>query len=183
MTATEQVVITRHGPVINSLTPEDENKDPLALRWTALDPDRMIEGIFSMARAKNCEEFHKALRHWATPVQNVVYADTQGNIAYTYPGRIPVRKNGDGRLPVPGWTDEYEWDGYIPYESLPHIYNPPEGYIASANNRTLPDDYPIHIDIEPISGDRAQRIHELIKQGGDKIELKPARYAPSEYCP
>jgi len=159
---TEKVVITRHGPIINSLALDDAGDQPLALRWTALEPDLMIEGIFDMLSAYNCKEFHKALRQWATPVQNVVYADTAGDIAYTYPGKIPIRKNGDGRLPVPGWTDEYEWAGYIPYGDLPHLYNPQEGYIATANNLPIGPDFPTPFAVEPISGDRAQRINELI---------------------
>lgn len=159
----EEVVITRHGPVINSLSPDFIGETPVALRWTALDPDTMVQGVIGMISARNCSEFHQALAHWATPCQNVVYADTQGNIAFTWPGKIPRRKKGDGRVPVPGWTDEYEWVGYIPFECLPHLVNPAQGYIATANNRTFADDYPVDIPIQPISGDRLQRINELLE--------------------
>ncbi len=159
----EEVLVTRHGPVINKLSPDFIGETPLALRWTALDPDTMVQGVINMIRARNCAEFHLALTHWTTPCQNVVYADTAGDIAFTWPGKIPQRKNGDGRLPVPGWTDEYEWTGYIPYDCLPHLVNPPQGFIATANNRTFADDYPIDIPIQPINGDRLQRIYELIE--------------------
>ena len=157
----QEVTITRHGPVINALAPDFTGEQPLALRWTALDPDTMIEGIFSLSQARTCADFHQALRAWQTPTQNVVYADTQGSIGYTFAGKIPLRSKGDGRLPVPGWTDEYEWSGYVPFEALPHVENPPQGYIATANNRAF-GDYPLRIELEPISGDRAQRIAELI---------------------
>lgn len=159
----EEVLVTRHGPVINNLSPDFMGDTPLALRWTALDPDTMVQGVIDMLKARSCEEFHQALCHWTTPCQNVVYADTSGDIGFTWPGKIPQRKNGDGRLPVPGWTDEYEWNGYIPFECLPHLLNPPQGFIATANNRTFGDDYPVDIPIQPINGDRLQRIYEMIQ--------------------
>ncbi len=158
----EEVIITRHGPIINSLASDFASEQPLALRWTSLEPDRMAESIFHMVRAQNCQELHQALQYWTAPVQNVVYADVNGNIGYTLAGKIPLRECGNGRLPVPGWIDEYEWIGYIPFDALPHLYNPPQGYIVSANNRPVGDDYPIPLEIEPISGDRAQRISEMI---------------------
>jgi penicillin amidase len=167
---TQEVLVTRHGPIINSLAADLAGEQPLALRWTALEPDTMIEGLFDMVKAKNCEEFHHALQKWTAPVQNVVHADTSGNIAYTYPGKIPLRAKGQGKTPVPGWTNEYEWIGYIPFDTLPHRYNPPEGFIATANNRTIAPDYPIPIDIEAISGDRHQRIVELI-ESVEKIDI------------
>ena len=172
----EEVIVTRHGPVINSLAPDEMNEQPLALCWTSLEPDTMIQGLFEMMLASNCQEFHQALRHWTSPVQNVVYADTSGNIGYTFAGKIPIRGTGDGHLPVPGWTDEYEWQGYIPFDSLPFLENPPQGYIVTANNRVVSEDFPIRIDIEPISGDRSQRIAEMIldnrnRDGQDKIDL------------
>lgn len=166
----EEVVITRHGPVINSLAPDFTGEQPLALRWTSLEPDTMLQGLPNMFKAKDCQEFHQALRQWTAPIQNVVYADTSGNIAYTFPGKVPIRAKGDGRLPVPGWTGEYEWTGYVPFEQLPHLYNPPQGFIATANNRAISADYPIPIILEPISGDRAQRIVELI-QAQPKVDI------------
>jgi penicillin amidase len=162
-TVVEEVILTHHGPIVNSLAPDFAGEEPLALRWTSLEPDTMLEGLFAMNRAGDCIEFREALRHWAAPVLNVVYADTGGNIAYTYSGRIPIRAGGDGRVPVPGWTGEYEWTGYIPFEELPHLYNPPQGYVASANNRVVGDDYPYELGREFAMGDRAQRIVELIE--------------------
>ncbi len=172
----EEVVITRHGPIINALAPDFSGEQPLALRWTALEPDTMAQAVFAMLRAQDVHELHQALRYWTTPAQNVVYADVQGNIAYTLAGKIPLRARGRGRQPAPGWTSEYEWVSYIPFEALPHLLNPPQGYIATANNRAVPDDYPVQIELEPISGDRAQRIAELILDAGqrggqEKIDL------------
>ena len=166
----EEVIITHHGPIINNLAPDLAGDQPLAMRWTALEPDRMLDGITAMDRAHNCIEFRDALRYWAVPIQNIVYADIEGNIGYSFPGKVPIRAQGDGRLPVPGWSGEYEWTGYIPYEELPHLYNPPNGYVVSANNRVTDDGYPYFISRDHVMGDRAQRITEMIEQGS-KIDI------------
>jgi penicillin amidase len=161
----EEVIITRHGPIINSLDsyPGAENEQPLSLRWTSLEPETTANVILDMLRAQNCHEFHEALRDWVAPVQNTVYADVEGNIAYSHPGHVPVRAKGDGTVPVPGWTGEYEWLGYIPYEELPHVMNPEKGYIVSANNRIVDEDYPYLLTCEHMVGaDRAARITELL---------------------
>lgn len=159
----EQVVTTRHGPIINGLAPEHAGEQPLALRWTAHEPSPMIEVLLAMNRVESCADMREALRGWHTPVQNVVYADVHGTIAHSYPGRIPIRAAGDGRTPVPGWTGEYEWTGYIPYEDLPHQENPPSGVIATANNRVVDDDYPYWLGADFITGNRAQRISEMLE--------------------
>jgi penicillin G amidase len=174
--AIEEVIVTRHGPIINSLAPGLASQfgpregdapaalpdAPLALRWTALEPNRMIDALRGMIHARTCLEFEAGLADWIVPVQNVVYADTQGNIGYTHMGRIPIRAQGDGSVPVPGWTDEYEWIGYIPFEELPHLYNPPQGFVVSANNRVPDAAYPHFISNEFAQGDRAQRIVEML---------------------
>jgi penicillin amidase len=162
-TVVEEVIVTRHGPIINSLAPELAGEDPLALRWPSLEPNSIVEELMTLTRARDCIEFREGLRTWSAPNLSVVYADTGGNIAYSYPGKIPIRAAGDGSVPVPGWTGEYEWTGYIPFEELPHQYNPPHGYVASANNRVMGDDYPYEVGHEFVVGDRYQRIMELIE--------------------
>jgi penicillin amidase len=169
-TAIEKVVVTRHGPIINSLAPDLAGEQPLALRWTSLEPDTMAEALLAMNHARNCVEFREALRHWTAPIQNTVYADTEGNIAYSFPGKVPIRAKGDGQVPVPGWTGEYEWAGYIPFEELPHLYNPPQGYIATANNRVTDQGYSYYIGREHCTGDRVQRIVELI-EAEERIDI------------
>ncbi|MGC9397222.1 MAG: penicillin acylase family protein [Anaerolineae bacterium] len=170
-TVYEDVVVTRHGPVINALLPDWEDAPTLALRWTSLEPDTgMMVAFFRMNRAHTCQGFREALRLWTSPVQNVVYADTEGNIAYSFPGKIPIRARGDGKTPSPGWTDDDEWTGYIPFAHLPHLENPPQGYIASANNQVVDDAYPYDLAVRPLSGNRAQRIVELI-ESREKIDL------------
>ena len=138
------VLVTRHGPVINVLFKDAfPSALPLALRWTALEPGQAFLGIYNMNLAGDCRSFREAMRYFDDPSQNVVYADTQGNIAYSLSGRVPVRAKGDGTVPAPGWTGEYEWTGYVPFEAMPHLFNPPRGYIATANNQIQRLDYPI----------------------------------------
>jgi penicillin amidase len=167
----EAVVVTNHGPVINTLFKEAyPDTPPLALRWTALEPENTILAIYNMNTAKDCQEFRQALRSFDGPSQNTVYADTQGDIAYTLTGKIPIRAQGDGSIPSPGWTGKYEWQGYIPYEELPHLYNPPRGFIASANNALHRTDFPYFIARDFITSDRAGRIVELI-EARDKLDI------------
>jgi penicillin amidase len=171
---TQEVVTTCHGPIINALAPDFAGEQPLALRWTSLEPETMLHALWAMNRARTCLEFREALRDWSGPVQNTVYADTAGNIGYSLPGNIPIRARGDGRVPAPGWTGEYEWIGTIPFDELPHRYNPPQGTIVTANNRVAGDDYPHFISTEYCMGDRAQRITELI-ESRQKIDAATIR--------
>jgi penicillin amidase len=160
-----EVRISRHGPVLNPVI-EDLPGAPdqvLALRWTALEPGEVFKAILALDRAGNWDEFRAALRHWDFPSQNFVYADVEGNIGYQAPGRIPIRANGDGQLPVPGWTDDYEWRGTIPFEELPSRFNPPEGFIVTANHAVVDDSYPYLISLDWARGYRAQRITEMIE--------------------
>ncbi|MBN1248859.1 MAG: penicillin acylase family protein [Anaerolineae bacterium] len=161
-TVTEEVIVTRHGPVINSLAGDLAGDAPLALRWTSLEPDALMWALYRMNHATDCNDFREALRLWSAPIQNVTYADTQGNVAYSLPGKIPIRAKGDGRVPVPGWDGAYEWERYIPFDELPHVLNPPTGYVVNANNRVVNDSYPHWLGNDYCIGDRAQRIVELI---------------------
>jgi penicillin amidase len=161
----ERVVTTRHGPVINALAP-DHAEAPLALRWTALEPNRMADVLVAMNRVRSCEQMFEVLRGWHTPVQNVVYADVHGSIGYCYPGAVPIRAKGDGRVPVPGWTSEYEWIGYVPFDDLPHQQNPPSGIIVTANNRVVDASYPYWLGSDFVTGHRAERITQLLEAAG-----------------
>jgi penicillin amidase len=162
------VRITRHGPVINDVAGGTEDEwalgwQPLAFSWTALQPGTLMHSVLLLDRASNWEEFREALSYWDVPSQNFVYADVEGNIGYQAPGRIPIRASGDGSMPVPGWTDEYEWVDYIPFDELPRAFNPPEGYIVTANNAVVGPDYPYFLSMDWSPGYRARRIVELIE--------------------
>lgn len=170
----EKVRITRHGPLLTSFqqtttgneeTPPTEEV-PLALRWTGLEQCNIISSIIKLNRATNWEEFRTALHDWDVPPQNFVYADQQGNIGYVMAGAIPIRNKGQSLLPSPGWTDDYEWTGYIPFDELPQTYNPEQHFIATANNRVVDDSYPYYITNEWLNGYRAQRIQDLLTSKG-----------------
>ncbi len=141
------VRITHHGPIIdpvagplrNEATTTDE--EALALRWTALDPSpTLTRSVLRLNRAQNWEEFRAALSDWDVPAQNFVYADIDGHIGYCLAGRLPIRSQSDGTLPVPGWSGDYEWQGTIPFAELPYQFDPPEGAIISANHRIISAD-------------------------------------------
>lgn len=169
--AVEEVVITRHGPIINLLIKNAfPDAPPLALRWTALEPDQTFRAIHAMNLAQNCDEFHEALRLFDNPSQNVVYADTQGNIGYTMNGRIPMRARGDGSVPAPGWSGDHEWTGYIPFEELPHMLNPQRGFIATANNQAERPGFAHFLGRDYLTSERAGRIVELLK-AVDKVDI------------
>ncbi|MGE5602216.1 MAG: penicillin acylase family protein, partial [Nitrososphaerales archaeon] len=178
----QEVIVTVHGPIINQLAPglasqpgsDGLPEQPLALCWTALEPSPMVTALRSMNRAGSCSEFREATRGWIVPAQNTVYADIQGNIGYSFSGRVPIRPHGDGRVPVPGWTGDYDWSGWIPFEELPHQENPPQGFIVSANNRPVDDDYPYYIGREFAMADRAERITSLIR-GNSKLSVSDMR--------
>ncbi len=157
----EEVVLTRHGPIITGNEPGGQ---PMALRWTCHDPATTAEAVLGLNRAGNWQEFTAALRHWDAPAQNFVYADVDGNIGYYMAGRVPVRAKGEGLLPAPGWTGEYEWTGTVPFEELPQAYNPESHQIVTANNRIVGDDFPHFITHEHFSGYRAQRITDLLNE-------------------
>jgi len=157
------VRITRHGPVINDVVEALTRTQTLyAFRWTALEPSSIVRALLRLNRARNWEEFRAALADWDVPGQNFVYADVDGHIGYQATGRIPIRAKGNGLLPVPGWTGEYEWTGYIPYEEMPRRLDPPEGFIVTANNAIVDSAYPYFITAMWDYGDRAQRILDLL---------------------
>jgi penicillin amidase len=169
---------TRHGPVIWESHDFADTRwaglpenPAVAVRWTALDPSQTFAAIWRMNRAQNWEEFRQAARSFDVPSQNFIYADVEGNIGYQMPGKIPIRQSGDGSLPAPGWTDAHEWIGYIPFEELPFAYNPPEGYIATANNAVVGLDYPYMISNSWDYGYRAARIVQMIETAPGPIDL------------
>lgn len=184
------VRVTRHGPIIsdvygplmNQVTPTAPAfKDrvgidlpqnyAVALKWTALEPGSVFEGIWGFNKAQNWTEFRAAATKFVVPAQNLAYADVDGNIGYQMPGNVPIRAKGDGRLPVPGWTGEYEWTGYIPFDEHPYLFNPASGFIVSANNQVPPNDYKYLVGTDWDYGFRAQRIVDMIQQAPGKIDI------------
>jgi penicillin amidase len=161
-----RVRATRHGPVLSDVE-ERSGSRVLAMRWTAHDVSNEFRALIGMNRARNAAEFLHALRDFTNPHQNVVFADTEGEFGYWMAGRIPVRRSGDGLLPAPGWTGEYDWERYLEWDEHPHVLNPADGFVVTANNRQVGADYPFHIGQGWAEPFRAMRIREMIESGRD----------------
>ncbi|GAT74665.1 penicillin amidase family protein [Microbacterium sp. HM58-2] len=142
----------------------DRTSYAVSLRWTALDPGTAGTAIFALSTAKDFEDFRRAASLFDVPAQNLIYADTEGNIGYQTPGRLPIRGAGDGWMPQPGWDSAYDWTGFIPFEDLPVAYNPTSGYIVTANNAIVTDDYEHFLSRDWDYGYRAARIAHLIER-------------------
>jgi penicillin amidase len=156
------VVMTRHGPIVHR-DAAGEGGRAYALRWTALEAGGLDFGFPLLGRAKNWDEFIELTRHITGPGQNTIYADVDGNIGFTIPARIPIRASGDGSLPVPGDTDQYEWKGYIPFEELPRASNPANGIIATANARTVGPGYKYFVSDRWAGPYRTARLYQLLE--------------------
>ncbi|UJP09483.1 penicillin acylase family protein [Microbacterium sp. KUDC0406] len=185
---------TVHGPIVSGLTPDftgiaekpaleqgratdagavipgdaagapAEGDYAVSLRWTALDAGTTASAIFALSKAQDFDQFRYAASLFDVPAQNLIYADREGNIGYQAPGRLPIRGAGDGWLPQPGWDSAYDWTGYIPFEKLPVSYNPSSGYIVTANNAIVTDDYEYFLTKDWDYGYRAGRIAHLIER-------------------
>lgn len=161
-TVVHEVLVTRHGPVI-----VQGKNIALSLRWTALEATTDIAAVMSYCRARSWSEFRSALARFHAPAQNFVVACQDGTIAWRGNGHIPVRRKGDGQAPVPGWTGEYDWAGYIPFEQLPESVNPPEGYLTTANHDVTPPGYPYHLGAGFSPSYRFDRISERLRGATD----------------
>lgn len=160
-----------HGPLVSDVDaqlrglPAPETVDgvehAVALSWTALTPSASLDAVFGVNQARNFAEFRQAAEWLKAPAQNLIYADTQGNIGYQLPGDLPRRGAGDGTVPAPGWDPAYDWQGRIPFAELPYAYNPPRGYIVAANQQIIAN-YPQVLGTDPSIGWRSQQIAERI---------------------
>ena len=159
-----EVVETRHGPIISNIMLKDtEVKEQFSMQWTALQSTQELRAILGFNKAKNWEEFETALEDFKAPAQNFVFASQDGTIAYKANGLVPIRKQGTGALPVPGNSSDYGWESYIPFDELPTVINPEEGYIATANNEIIGEEYPYHISNLWAQPYRYERIVEMIE--------------------
>lgn len=175
---------TRHGPILSDHddalaqvgadapaapdAPSRQRGYAVALRWTALEPGGTANAIAALNQATDWDSFRAAAAQFEVPSQNLVYADVDGNIGYQAPGRIPVRGEGyDGRYPTPGWRADSDWLGYVPFDDLPSVFNPPDGVIITANQPVVGPTYPYRLTHDYDYGHRAGRIADLL---GDALE-------------
>ena len=154
-----EVWSTRHGPIVHG---DPRAGHAIALRWTGYELPGGFEPLRAMLRARTVEELFATQAGWVDPVNNLVAADVAGNIGYLLRGALPERASTAGRqFPVPGWTDEHEWRGIVPFERLPRAINPPEGFIATANQQITPDNVPYVAHSFAVPS-RAERLREVL---------------------
>ncbi len=158
---------TDHGPLLNPLFKKETR--PIALKWTLYDQSLNALPLFQLNVASNWNEFSMALSEWCWPTQNVVYSDDQGHIAYQAVGRVPQRPAGLQNKPIQAL--QHEWQGYVPFNQMPNAFDPPSGFLATANSRVTNEKFPIPLTDEWVDPYRAERIYKAL-QGRD--QLKPA---------
>jgi penicillin amidase len=171
---------TIHGPAVNEIYPLTSftSSGFITMKWTGFEISDELYGIYLINTSDSWQSFLNGVREFTVPGQNFVYADAAGNIGY-HPGvRLPKRNGNDPTLPFVGWTGEHEWQGFIPFEDLPSSFNPPEGFIATANNKTSNTvNYHIANLWEPPS--RIKRIREVL-MSKEKFDLTDFKHLQND---
>ena len=171
---TVRIRSSQHGPLLSdvdqrlqqvSASRADLNATQyaVALSWTALQPGRSMDALLAIDQAQNFEEFRGAAALLSAPSQNLIYADTDGNIGYQLAGSIPQRRNGNGTKPSPGWDATYDWRGTIPFAKAPYVYNPPSGFLVAANQQVIGAQYPYPLGSGFSYGWRSQEIIDTLR--------------------
>jgi len=175
---------TSHGPLLSDVSDDFSEIGELAepdhpgraerdyavsLAWTALEPSPTADAILALNLAGDWDEFRDAAAAFAVPSQNLVYADREGHIGYQAPGQVPIRQSGnDGYLPAEGWRADDDWTGdYVPFDGLPNVLDPDEGFLVTANQQVIDGDYPYFLGEDWDPGWRAQRIRDLLEAEGE----------------
>jgi len=179
---------TSHGPILSDAldfyddlaaqSPDDSSgagpdalpgtETAISLAWTALTPSTTADAIFGIDTASDWDSFRAAASSFAVPAQNLIYADREGHIGYQAPGQIPIRKSGnDGLMPQAGWLSENDWTGeYVPFDGLPNVLDPDEGFVVTANQAVIGTDYAYYLTSDWDQGYRSQRIRDLVEARG-----------------
>jgi penicillin amidase len=160
---TIEIRSTQHGPLVQDIFPDLKGGPPTSLRWSAMDGGSMLGALRGINLAGDWEGFRTALRTWTAPSVNLGYADVDGHIGYHSTGLIPIRPQGDeGLVPVDGASGAHEWQGYIPYDEMPQVLDPGDGFVVTANNRVVGKNYPYFIARDMADPFRALRIRERL---------------------
>ena len=168
-----EVARTRHGPIVAG---DPRRGTALALAYTGTQANnRTFDAIHDLHTVTDADAFEETQRGWSDPVNNLLYADVDGQYGYRVRGRLPIRAEANALLPVPGWGDAHEWRGDIPFAELPAVRNPATGYVYTANNRIPAAGYPHHIGHDYLPGFRAERIGRHLKDGRDLTVADMAR--------
>jgi penicillin amidase len=159
------VRLTRHGPIVDDVNNVDKEEGyALSMRWTAPELPTIPVALYIFNHARTIDDIEKGIEYFKCPGQNIIYADSEGNVGYTASVGIPIRNGFDGMSPLPGWDGKYEWGGFVPTKMQPHMKNPKRGWIASANNRHVGDDYPYTISNYYAASYRFARISEMLTE-------------------
>jgi len=156
----KELRFTHRGPIISQF--KDVEDMAVSMRWIGNMFSNEPRTVYLLNRAGNWSEFQDAVKTFISISQNIIYADVDGNIGLYCCAGVPIRPKGDGVALAPGWTDEYDWTGLVPFEQLPHTYNPDRGFVASANNKTTDNDYPYYISTWYAPPYRIDRITEML---------------------
>lgn len=170
-----EIKVSRNGPIVSDIHPMfKDSAEVVALRWTGHQVSDELTALLKIQRAKNWDEFKDGIRDFRVPAQNFIFASASGDIGYYLAGAIPIRKNSTGLFPHNGWEEKGQWSEYVPFEKQPHVFNPPENFIATANNKIIDDRYPYYLTNlwEPSS--RADRINQVLREK-EKLSLADFR--------
>lgn len=161
---TFEIRFTERGPLVNDIL-DIAKRDSFALsiRWTGFEMSDELAAFYGMNRARSWSEFEAALKQYTVPAQNVVYADVAGNIGYRLSGKVPIRRDGKGYLPYRGWENNGDWLGAIPFEDMPHTFNPVQGFVATANNLIIAPTYKYYLSNSWEPSSRIERITEMLQ--------------------
>ena len=161
-TVEKEIRYTHRGPVVSKI--KNLKDEVISMRWIGNEDSDEVRSLYLLNRATNWDEFKNAMRTFRSVSQNTIYADTAGNIGLYCSAGIPIREKGDGISIMPGWTDEYDWKGIVPFEEQPHSFNPETNFLSSANNKTVSDAYPHYISTWYVPDYRFRRINEMLEE-------------------
>ena len=167
----KDLYFTHRGPIFNEVS--GMHMPSISMHWIGNEDSREIEALYQLNRAKNWDDFTQAIKGFNSVSQNIAYADTEGNIGIHLTGHIPKRI-APGYQFFPGDTDRYDWKGFVPFDSLPYEYNPKRGYVSSANNKSVGDDYPYYISEWYDMPYRIKRIRQMLT-AKDKLSTEDFR--------
>ncbi|MQG38836.1 MAG: penicillin acylase family protein [SAR202 cluster bacterium] len=154
---------THRGPIISDIHPLAKNaKHAISFRWTGNELSNEVKAFLGFNRMQDWHDFSQATKDYTVPGQNIIYADKQGNIGWRPAARVPIRKGGSMLVPLPGETNKYDWKGFVDFKNMPYLFNPDEGIIITANNRTIPNEFPYYVSGLWHERSRFDRINELL---------------------
>jgi penicillin amidase len=177
--AVEKVIrYTHRGPVISEI--KDVKDKIISMRWIGNEESNEVRALYLLNRAGDWNEFKNAMKTFRSVSQNTLYADKEGNIGLYCAAGIPIREKGNGISIMPGWTDEYDWKGLVPFEKQPHCFNPDDKFLCSANNKTIGNDYPYYVSTWFAPDYRYRRIKEMLREK-EKITIDDIRQMQADF--